>query len=372
MTKLPPPEPTDDLLRPHRMRVTEAAWEQERESRRRSIAIGLFCTLVFHVLLLVSAPFFQGYGGVPGGEQMLKPARERAFDIELANPETPPPPPINFVETNPEAPENTPDKTDNFSNRNQQSAQPEKAEQEDALRRPSVKGEENAPDNNSIVSGDMSRPQQEVAAAVASVLGQQNTTEQTIRKETVPEAGVEKFQGEDPDGVRSGSYDGEKKSTEAEKLAQGSAEGTGDADENRSAVSMPTPKPRPRLTQARPVLLKNRITGVRDMGVVGIDARWSEYGDYMQEFIEIVQASWYAILEESRVSPHSGTYVAVKFRLNSVGEIEVLGKEATAGEQGIYACLSALTARQPYRKWTDQMRAVLGDSQEMTFTFYYR
>jgi len=33
---------------------------------------------------------------------------------------------------------------------------------------------------------------------------------------------------------------------------------------------------------------------------------------------------------------------------------------------------TAITDRAPYGTWTDDMKAVLGEQQEMTFTFYYQ
>ena len=35
-------------------------------------------------------------------------------------------------------------------------------------------------------------------------------------------------------------------------------------------------------------------------------------------------------------------------------------------------CQTAIQARQPYRKWTEQMIAVLGDDQTLDFAFYYQ
>ena len=43
-----------------------------------------------------------------------------------------------------------------------------------------------------------------------------------------------------------------------------------------------------------------------------------------------------------------------------------------SGKQGVFSCQNAITYPQPYRKWTDQMIAVLGDSQELTFSFYHQ
>jgi len=38
----------------------------------------------------------------------------------------------------------------------------------------------------------------------------------------------------------------------------------------------------------------------------------------------------------------------------------------------VRACVSAITTRAPYGDWTDDMIAVLGSEQEMTFSFYYQ
>jgi hypothetical protein len=104
-----------------------------------------------------------------------------------------------------------------------------------------------------------------------------------------------------------------------------------------------------------------------------MDAHWSEYGEYLNRLIETVQAQWYKILEESRVSPPRGTHVSITFRINSKGETEIVKVEdADAGKQGVFSCQNAIQARQPYRKWTDQMIAVLGEEQTITFSFYYQ
>jgi hypothetical protein len=64
--------------------------------------------------------------------------------------------------------------------------------------------------------------------------------------------------------------------------------------------------------------------------------------------------------------------VTVKFTMNSKGEItEILDVENTSTEQGKQSCLSAITLTAPYGQWTDDMIAILGNSQEMTFRFYY-
>ncbi|MBA4138059.1 MAG: hypothetical protein C0518_12145 [Opitutus sp.] len=351
----------------------------EKAQEKRSIGIGLACTVLFHVLLFCLAPFFpvEKIAGSHANLEAIAKARGKEFNFEL-EPQTEAEKqrdPVKFVETNPDAPENTPDQTPNFSNRNQQSAQAEKPPELDPENRPSVKGRDDIKNESSIVSGDMARPQQ--GAAVTAMQNAAEDTEpqtaQQARAEQIPLAGTEKIDGKSEDGVGSNISQSKSPSNQAEKFLEGAKNGksaTGGLTES-TQVDRPTPRPRPRLTQARPNPLQNRVAGTSNIGILGIDARWSEYGEYMQEFIEIVQASWYGILQESRISPQSGSRVAVTFTLNSDGEVSVISTEETAGRQGVYACTNAITTRQPFRKWTEQMIAVLGNQQTMTFSFYY-
>lgn len=351
------------------------------EPKDRSIAIGFICTLLFHILLLCLAPLFpvEKFAGSHSNLTAIANAnRAKEFNFELtpAEPQPKPRDPFKFVETNPDAPENTPDKTPNFSNRNQQSAQAEKPKEIDPENRPSVKGQDEIKNDSSIVSGDMSRPQDgaAVTAAPNAVANVQPQAAQQARAEQVPLQGTEKVDGKSDEGVGSNVSRSASPSNRAEQFQEGAKNATSATGGMTAGaqVDRPTPKPRPRLTQARPNILQNRLAGTSNIGILGIDARWSEYGEYMQEFVEIVQNSWYAILDESRIAPKSGTHVIVTFTLNSDGELSVLNTEETAGKQGAYACTNALTVRQPYRKWTDQMVAVLGTQQTMTFSFYYQ
>jgi len=172
--------------------------------------------------------------------------------------------------------------------------------------------------------------------------------------------------------------------TEAVKLSEPSTgadkEVAGDGNAENLAGSGPmaaqtvhrTPPLRPRVTQVRPAILQEQPTGVSNAGVVGVDAHFSEFGDYLQELIDIVQIQWDRILASSGVAPKPATHVLVSFRLNSKGEIaEIIKVEGDAGEHGMNAALSAIRERAPYRTWTQKMVAVLGNDQVITFTFYY-
>lgn len=355
----------------------------EKDRPDRSIAIGLACTVLFHLLLVWLAPDFEfdKFSGVHSGISVTSANKGKTFDFELAQPQTVQKErdPFRFVETNSAAPENTPDKTSNFSNRNQQSAQEVAAKELDPEKRPSVRGQDEIKNDNAIVSGDMAPPQlappptPEVAEDEA-----QERAEQKARTEQVPLNGNDKTEGKSEDGIATNIAKTQRPTNQAQQALEGAPDAKDPTGGLVSVVQAnhAQPKERPRLSSVslnRSTILTNRVTGVANIGILGMDAHWSEYGEYLQELIEIVQTQWYKILSESRVSPPRGSHVIVSFRINPKGETEITKVEDSgAGKQGVFSCQNAITYPQPYRKWSEAMIAVLGESQELTFSFYYQ
>ncbi len=353
----------------------------EKDTSDRSILIGIVCTLLFHVILVLLSPqfAFDSFSGVHTGISVKNTNRGKTFDFQLDQMKAPEKErnPFQFVDTNPDAPANEPDKTDNFSNRNQQSAQLEKATELDPQHRPSItNAQDKIKNESSIVTGDLSKPQLGAAAMPESTKTEdEQRTEQQARMEQVPLNGFEKTEGKAEDGIATNIAKSKNPTTHADQSAEGAREAT--AAEGglvaMTATQKAQPKARPRLTAPRTTILTNRIAGVANLGVTGIDARWSEYGEYINELIEIVQVQWYSILNESRVSPPRGSQVTITFKINAKGETDIVKVEdSDAGKQGVLSCQNAIQARQPYRKWTEQMIAVLGEEQTLTFAFYYQ
>lgn len=355
----------------------------ERDTADRSIAIGVACTLLFHILLVWLSPqfAFDKFSGVHSGISVTSANRGKTFDFELAPGAVPEKPkdPFRFVETNSAAPENTPDKTSNFSNRNQQSAQEVAAKVKDPENRPSVKGQDDIKNDTAIVSGQMAPPQLAPPPTPETSKDQsQDQAEQKARIEQVPLNGFEKVEGKSEDGIAMNVSKSKSPTTHADQAqegAQNATDPTGGLVAVTSATHAP-PKERPRLSSTslnRSTILTNHAEGVTNIGILGMDAHWSEYGEYLNRLIETVQAQWYKILEESRVSPPRGSHVVVTFRINSKGETEIVKVEdSDAGRQGVFSCQNAITYPQPYGQWSDAMIAVLGESQELTFSFYYQ
>lgn len=112
---------------------------------------------------------------------------------------------------------------------------------------------------------------------------------------------------------------------------------------------------------------------IKNIGIAGRDVRWAEHGEYLTDVAERIQAKWYALLGESKITPPRGSHVTVTFSLNSKGETEMVKVEDSgSGKDGVFACQNAITWPQPYRPWTKEMIAALGESQELTFSFHYQ
>jgi hypothetical protein len=346
-----------------------------RNPDTRSIQIGLIWTLLVHLLLLLLAPQVFRSEFSPG--RFVRPGTNtRTYDVELspemfARPE--PKAPLRFVETNPDANNNIPDKTDNFGAQNQQAAQPV-PDKDSQLRMPRTEGKKDFKNDSQVVTGSLQKP--ELTPPAPPVQEQPAATQQseTHPKLQVPLPGYVKSQGDNQDAFGTEAVKFPEPSTGADQHIAGDRNApdiSGTGATAAQAVS-PRPLPRPRLTQVRPGILEARPTGVSNAGVIGVDAHFSQYGLYLQELIDIVQIKWDGILGASTAGPKPSTNVLISFRLNSRGEIaEILKVEGDAGDYGTNAALSAIRDPAPYRKWTPDMIAILGEDQVITFNFYY-
>ena len=357
------------------------AW---RDPDTRSTAIGVAAVVVVHLLLWLVGPRVLRVEAVPYTPRPH--ATGKSYNIELSPdsmlqaPEKPADP-FKFVETNPEAPENTPDKTTNFGAQNQQVAQ-EKPTPDGKSDRPATEGKKDH-ESNQIVSGRLTTPLEHLQAVPPTpeptAAEQAVTAVQQQRQEQNPLSGFEQKEGENPDAVGTNlspqlanakaipeRIDGSK---EEVPLIEGIA-GV------RPAIDPKRPQPRPQLTktvQARPAILQENKFGTSNIGNVAVDAKWSNYGQYLQRMIDTVQVQWERIIVQWNANPSIGSMVTVRFIMDADGRIaQILAVDSTANDVAARACVSAITDRAPYGPWTDDMKAVLGEKQEMTFTFYYQ
>ena len=341
----------------------------------RSVLIGLLAVLVVHLLLFAAAPVLLR-SEAPRG--MLKPAAPRTFSIEIAPdaftkaPVIKPPPPNKYVEANPNAPENVPDKTSNFSSRNSQLAQ-EKPQTDAHNDAPRLEGKKDI-QSNQVVSGLLTKPQDSAPPAPLQPPNPAKA-EPAARRQQNPLSGFEKSkEGEEGFGSDLG------KVPDMARPVPNKMDGSPDAPLlNEALNSDPVIDPRhPRARRilehpvTRPAVFKDNPVGTSNIGAVAYDAKWSSYGAYLHKMMEAIQVQWERILIDSRTEPPSGSSVTVRFTLDLKGKVtEIIQVESTSTEQGKQSCVSAITLTAPYGDWTDDMIAVLGNSQDLTFVFYY-
>ncbi|HTQ29583.1 MAG TPA: hypothetical protein VMI53_00085 [Opitutaceae bacterium] len=348
-----------------------------RDEDTQSVVIGLLLTLILWPLLVLffSWAIAHLHGKNQGRVGVALPIA-RQFNIQLTPQELrppKPPPPNRFVETNPDAPQNIPDQTRNFGAQNQQAAQP-KPSPKTGGDHPATEGRKDI-ESTQIVNGHLS-PQTPSAAAPAPPSPPSTEAKPAPVQEQNPLPGYEKGVGENKDAFGTNVA----QLAENAKNVPNKIEGRKDVPLIEGANSVAPqidpkhPRPRPMLNEhdVRPAIFSDNPTGTTNIGLASWDARWSNYGQYLQQLIDTVQAEWDHIMSQSNVYPSAGTHVVVTFRLNSKGNISAIVKvDGNAGDLGQRYCVSAITDRAPYGPWTDDMIAILGNEQELTFAFYY-
>ena len=352
------------------------AWN---DPESRSTTIGVAGVLLIHVLLWLLAPHLLRLDHVPSAIRPHTSSKE--FNIEI-DPETlsktqKQKDPFKFVETNPEAPENTPDKTNNFAAQNQQVAQ-EKPTPDGKSDRPATEGKKDF-ESNQIVSGRLTQPVERVETPPPPTeVPVAETPVPASRAEQNPLSGTEKFEGENKTGVGGNIAKRLDNPLPIPEKIDGAKDAppVDGATSTQPAIDPRRPRPRPQVVsqqQVRPAILAENKFGTKNVGLTGIDAKWSNYGAYLQRMIDTVQIQWERLILSMSAMPAGGSTVTVKFIMNDEGRIStIVNVDSTANDTASRACVSAITDRAPYGPWTDDMKAVLGTQQEMTFTFYYQ
>lgn len=368
-----------------------AALLERRRISRKSLIAGVVGTILFHLI---------GIFGIPGDMFKTEPGetvdRFREFEIELAAAEEEPE--QQYTQTNPDAPENEPDETNNFAARSQQAAQEELPDEIDDENKPSSESEDDI-ETNQFVAGDLTPPEfspppsppvQEVEEQEqlqeAPLLAPQTQSQPLIK--SIPIAGEQEEKDPDETGLAEIEHDETEAPTNVNEYIQGEAEEGEELEEvaataqplsvpqsRREAVeaSEPTPRPRPRLPKVAPGPVRNKDSGVSKTGTIAVDAKFSEFGEYMERLIETVSVRWNSLADEAAAKENKSK-VVLRFILTKDGYISEMETRpgTTSKVIGIYMCRTAVEEGAPYGPWTAEMVEVFGDSEDVTFSFHYR
>lgn len=362
----------------------QTLWSEESPASRWPAVVALMVTLLLHLLAFWLLP-----------EQLMplaepKAAVERAAEYEISLIE---PSQQTYAEVNPEAPVNESDQTDRYSFRSQQAA--DDNPRSDSENTPQVDGESEeaskilqgtleqsppvepgvyaptAPQGEGAgdAGGEAGNPSEETVPNLAQPLPAPDFIEQEPVSEDGPGSRME-TPGESTEVVEAPDPEAPinvyRPPTEAQAQASKATRGGGSPE--RTAQPRPRPRLAPELTTGT---LMRSDRSARRRGVLAMDATFSEFGEYEQQFYAAVQTGWYQEIEFFQPID-TATYVHVRFTLHADGRVtEVEAVQSNASEIATFICETAISKRSPFRPWTREMVRVFGEERTLTVRFRY-
>ena len=359
--------------------LEKVEWWRDGGPRAFALGISLLVNfLAYHQLQYVDISFAETSSG----------NWER--EVEYAIEEPPAPEESRYVETNPDVPTNIPDETENFASRDQQAAQEEPSPLgPDGT--PFLEGEEeNSP---KIVDGEM--PSEPIPFSVVTGLNTPARPDLTAAMPLpTPPPSAPDFIEQAPvsdEGI--GSY--LEPGVNVEPVDESSDNRvieltlnplvTGEDPERQAsddATSQPVPESGPQVPLPRPQVKMDVLPGpvmrsqggVPGLGNLAIDAKFSEFGEYLDRMYEIIGTQWLLLASQvRRGSVHTASRVIVDFILSNDGTIRTIEiAYSSAGQASTLICKDAIQSRVPFNAWTDDMVGSLGEEQPIRVTFIYR
>ena len=357
----------------------------DRESRWVTL-LAFLATLFVHLGVILVVPeelMPRNQGDTDEVQKEVK-----AYEISLVDPAE-----ARFVEASPEAPENEPDRKDQYSYRAQQAA--DNSPLSDAANKPKVDGEEDsqkilqgsleqAPplepgvytpvarpgEDDGVQGGKLGAPNVLVLPQLAKPLPAPNFIQQDPASALGPGSRVD-FVGEAPEVIEAPDPDAPIDVYRPQSMVE-QTQKVGDG-KGGSLEAQPVPRARPRLAPELITgpLMRSHASASR-RGSLAIDATFSEFGEYEQQFYAAVQTGWYQEIEFFQPIDTS-TRVQVRFTLYADGRVDkVKAVQTNASEIATFICETAITKRSPFRSWTKEMVHVFGQQRTLDVVFHYR
>lgn len=298
----------------------------------------------------------------------------------------------DYVRANPNANNDKPLETTNYSSQDQASAQ-EKPTPLDDENLPAVDGE--MEDSNRIVQGSPYRqppmptappsPTNQTQQAPEAQIAAPNQPQSMTRPDLFEEKPEEKEDGiaslldpqDNPEEVED-----PKEVADLNPVEKPSPDnGTGQAE--RTMPQRPSQTAGPQTREPRPnrptvednshgYLLK-RFTGVSRSGKTAIDTNFSEFGVYWNRTLEAIELKWNSLVRNSyRSIAFDGSSVTVEFTLTRDGQVKNLRiVQSGVGRLPETLAVDAIQSPAPFDEWTPEMIAQMGTETVKTISFFY-
>jgi hypothetical protein len=323
-------------------------------------------------------------------DESLKPIQSEPIELTLAAPQEPASPPLQYREVNPTVAENKPDQADAYSFKSLQAAGESGSDTNSKL--PQLNGELDAKKllhNERPILDPAQQPSlpqivQRGAESTSSESLPMPVRPQTAARPPVPEFLKKADSVESPAGTTpvfpSDDQPAAVLDPPAKVIDLYLPDATSKAPEDlefeaqsAETASKPQPSPRPRLAPELLAGPQMQSTGGRvRRGTLAMDASFSEFGEYEQQFYSALQAGWYQEIDFFQPID-TATRVVIQFVLQADGvirDIEVLASNAS--RIASLLCQNALSKRSPFRTWTREMVETFGEERQMRVVFHYR
>ena len=302
---------------------------------------------------------------------------------------------FTVVQTNPDTPENEPDKTLNLSDRKQQNQQvvtsPDQKE--------GLKSDGDSEESKAIFSGKISLEQsdqtiknnqadnQDFAITKQEIV--QETPTQSIsllpeEKTRVKEQIFPKLSDPNKDGIKIQNDSDER--PEQEKVLSKTIDLTKtptnednqliDQESSPIMPQNPLPLPRPKLNKnLLPTVIRKSKGEPLKSGSLSIEAddRFKEFVAYHRAMSEIIIKQWYQLASSVEISAEDrGTKIKITFTLEADGKIKDL-KVVDSNVRTIAGliCKDAIQSPAPFRHWSPEMIEELEEAVTLQITFHY-
>jgi hypothetical protein len=111
----------------------------------------------------------------------------------------------------------------------------------------------------------------------------------------------------------------------------------------------------------------------RHLEIASLDAKATLVGAYDAALVEAVANCWYGLLDAQEYASDYRGKVVLQFQLHSDGRItDVNVSENTAGSIPELLCETAVDKPNPFSPFPGDMRRIVGEIRNITFTFYYQ
>lgn len=332
----------------------------QKECGKRRILLTLLATLLFHWVIVFEVPW-------PSLVSNKKASKD--IKLQIVHKQNRP----RFVEANPNAPSNDPDKTPNVAARAQQSAQPD-AVVVDTQNLPNVDGE--VENSQAIIAGDMA----ETMPFVPMARGQSGEGDFA---RPMPEGAREKESLKvDPSELTGkGIYPVAQENPHLPEdnsmiVMASSKQMQNDSQEQAEAMGERLlPRPRQKVSvRVVPAPLMKSSSRATQVGVVAIDAKMTPFGLYRQQMMEAISQQWYLLASHLKfLQTDTNAQVVLEVIVDKEGSVEDLKViHSSASTAATLVCQDAIMSRSPFGEWDPSMVDLFGDRQTIRIHFYYR